>query len=355
MGITYIENYAAWASAAASSIEVTSMVNPSSTFSIVAGNRAGGYALQASFPNNTAAYYTKTMLRTPSTVWVAWRSVCDEATSSGANMIVSLGEAAGNTHVVFAYDASYQLVAYNHDKSVTYGTVSGLTQGAWHQFVAKVVISDTVGSIEIRMDGDTTPAVNVTSLDTKNAGSGVVSRITIGDTAGAPIGASGTIWRIMDLAVWDNDGNSPSGWVGDVRVDDYAPDGAGSSTQWTPLSSTNYSNVDEAAANEDTDYVYASISGKLDYYTIADITHNPTTIYSVSTSAVAKKTDASFRGFNLKMLSNSVTSTGPSVTLTNGTYLRYYAHYGADPGTSSEWTVAKFNAIEAGMTAGWPS
>ena len=354
MGITYIENFAAWASISSSPSEVDAMTNIGGQLSIQAGNRAGSSCMRGSYVNNSFSWYHKNLLRTASTVWVTWRSSCDVAPGgSTCNSLFQLQENGGPTHVIIGYTPNYELCAYNHNKTVQYGKGPILTQLAWHQFVAKVFISDTVGTIEIRMDGIATPIINLTGLDTRNGGAGNISRIVVGEPNAVPwlVNALPTQTRIMDIAVWDNDGNSPSGWVGDVRVDDYTPSGAGSSTQWTPLSGTNYSQVYEAAADYDTTYVYTTTNGYIDLYPTADITHNPPNIYSVSANVVAKKVDAGTAQLKTKLVSGATTSTGTAETLTMGTYLRYYTHYGANPDTATAWTVATVNAVEVGFEA----
>jgi hypothetical protein len=53
------------------------------------------------------------------------------------------------------------------------------------------------------------------------------------------------------------------------------PDGAGSSSQWTPDAGTNYARVNEATApDEDTSYVDSAVS-ELDLYTFVDLTEGP--------------------------------------------------------------------------------
>ncbi len=354
MGILYIENFSAWAATTSSTSEVDYMNNIGGALTLPVGNRANTKCMQGSFSwTGGVSWYHKNLPRSPSTVWVTWRASCDQASiSATCNSVIQLQENGGPSHVVFGYTSNYELCAYNHNKTVLYGKGPVLTQGAWHQFVAKVFISNTVGTIEVRMDGISTPIMNLTGLDTQNGGAGTISRITIGETFGVTgLLTLSTTFRIMDLAVWDNDGDSPSDWVGDVRVDDYTPSGAGSSTQWTPLSGTNYSNVDEAAADYDTTYVYTTTNGYIDLYPTADITHNPPNIYSVSANVVAKKVDAGTAQLKTKLVSGATTSTGTAETLTMGTYLRYYTHYGANPDTATAWTVATVNAVEVGFEA----
>lgn len=56
------------------------------------------------------------------------------------------------------------------------------------------------------------------------------------------------------------------------------PDGAGSSSQWTPDSGTNYARVNESTApDDDTSYVETATAAQLDLYTFADLTEGPST------------------------------------------------------------------------------
>jgi len=354
MGITYIENFTAWASIASSFSEVDAMTNTVGQLSIQPGNRAASSCMQGSYVNNGSAWYHKNLLRTASTVWLTWRSSCDVAPGGSTCMsLFRFEENGGPAHVIIGYTPNYELCAYNHNKTVLYGKGPILTQLSWHQFVAKIFISNTVGTIEVRMDGIATPIINLTGLDTQNGGAGNISRLVVGETIAltSPSAVLNSQSRVMDIAIWDNDGNSPSGWVGDVRVDDYTPSGAGTTTQWTPLSGTNFSNVDEAAADYDVTYVGTTTNGYIDTYAMNNVTHNPPNIYSVSPNVVAKKVDAGAAQIKTKMISGATTSTGAANTLTMGTYIRYINHYGANPDTATAWTVATVNALEAGMEA----
>jgi hypothetical protein len=96
-------------------------------------------------------------------------------------------------------------------------TYAGIfTPGTWHGYQFKVVISNTVGSIEIRMDGSTTNAITKTGVNTR-----------LGTTNAFVNGISLIVATVQgfidDLFLNSTSGNAPTSWPGDVRAVQQVP------------------------------------------------------------------------------------------------------------------------------------
>jgi hypothetical protein len=214
----------------------------------------------------------------------------------------------------------------------------GVTTNIFYNFEISATINDTTGNVVVRMNGIT--VISYTG-DTKNAG----TNSTI-DAFG--LGANGGMTAIIDdLYICDDSGAAPyNTFLGDVRVQTLVPNGAGSSTQFTPSTGANYTTVDELPYSS-TDYVYSNTSGQRDTYTVSDLTGTPT-IYAVQNNVVAKRSDAGAISLRPAIKSGASVYYGTTVALgtSDGTLTDLRT---LDPNTSSTWTVSGVNALESGF------
>jgi len=129
----------------------------------------------------------------------------------------------------------------------------------------KAVIHGSTGSVEVRVNGVTVASasnVDTHASDAESLGSGTpdpsVSEVSFpgrGDlsTAFYP--------TIDDIVVWDGTGSYNNDFIGDQRVYALAPNGDTAQADWTALSGSGFSNIDEADPDEDTSYLYAAAPG----------------------------------------------------------------------------------------------
>lgn len=335
MAIDLMEGFSAWSIASAAQEGWTT----AGLVSLVAGPRASGGAIQSNNAGfNTA---TKTLASSGATKFFCIRA---SIAALGTIPFLTFREGAAS-HVLIGLNASAQVCAWR----ATTGTLLGASSetvaaGTWFQLTGKVVVHDTTGSIELRLNGSPTPILSLSGIDTRNGGAGVIDTVQLGGSAMA-----GSKWT--DFAVWNESGESPTGWVGDVRVDVYLPSGAGSSTQFTPSAGANYACVGEAIADGDTSYVESATNGHLDLYAIGNMTHTPSQIHAVGVTALAKKTDAGSGSLKLKLKSGATTDESSATALSDGSYSRLSYYRGIDPATDGAWTKAGVDALEAGIEA----
>lgn len=259
-----------------------------------------------------------------------------------AAVMVALTES-GTTHVDLRMTATGQVTLTRN------GTVLGTSTfvaaaGVWAYYEIKVLISDTVGTVELRVNGSSTPDISLTGLDTRNGGTGVVNSITLSDPGG-----SGTSFD--DLYICDDAGSAPNNdFLGDVKVETLRPSGNGNSSQLVGSdgnSTDNYLLVDETTPDSDTTYVESATVGDKDTYAYGDLATTTGTVYGVQLSPSVRKTDAGLRSVcSVARLSGTETDSADKVLST--TYQHMTDMRETKPGGGA-WTISDVNSAEFGI------
>jgi hypothetical protein len=98
-----------------------------------------------------------------------------------------------------------------------------------------------------------------------------------------------------------------------------------------------------------TDYVYSATAGTRDLYVLQDVPAGSWSINCLDVLAYAQNSDALAGSLGLTVKSGTTTNEGTAQSLTSTAgYIRQL--YETDPNTSTAWTVAAVNALEAGTT-----
>lgn len=238
--------------------------------------------------------------------------------------------------------------------STTLGTTSNflLTNNVWLYIELKVTIHSSTGTVEVKINGST--VLNLTNQNTQSnhgsAASGTVdgfvisSNTTIGN---GPSVNNGTFSYIDDFYVCNGSGSTNNNFLGDIKVLTLLPNGAGSSTQFTPSTGSNWQNVDETLANGDTDHNSSSTAGHQDLYALSDLTGSPT-VYGIHSKTYVRKTDAGARDVKLLTRTNSTTYAGSANALSTS-YQWFSEVREQNPNTSAAWTASNINALESGV------
>ncbi len=223
--------------------------------------------------------------------------------------------------------------------STTLGTYTfSCPSNAWQYIELGATINDTTGTAIVRLNG--VEVINYTG-DTKNGGSA-----TTIDSIG--LGMNGTPGsKFDDFYLCDSSGASPyNTFLGDVRVQTLVPNGAGSSTQFTPSSGANYTTVDELPYSS-SDYVSSTTTGNRDTYALQDLSGSPT-IFGVQNNVIAKKTDSGTMALKPAIKSGASVYYGSAVPLASYDIVLSDTR-SLDPNTSSAWTVSGVNSLESGF------
>lgn len=217
-----------------------------------------------------------------------------------------------------------------------------ITAGITCYLEIKFVIHDTLGSIEVRKDG--VSILLVTNVDTKSKTAVYADRLILNEngTAGAV-----TI-DFDDIYMCDNNGLYNNNFLGDLRIDSVFPNGAGATTGWTPSTGSNYQNVDDDPANDDTDYNSSGVAAAKDTYAFPDIPPTVGNVMGVVHNITVRKDDALTHTFRDVVRRGGTDYPGTTKTAT-AVYAMYTEMKETDPSTSLQWTIANLNAAEFGV------
>lgn len=244
----------------------------------------------------------------------------------------------------------------NTDKTMTYyqgslatslGTTSGaLLTSQWYDLQLKVYFHSSAGTVDLLVNGSSWMA-----LTGKNTGSTLCDNAGLGDGA-ALTGGNATCYY-ADPVIWDDNGSYNNSWpLGDVRVQPLLPSGAGNTTSnWSrggTDSGSDYGQVDEASANDDTDYIYSSTAAAKDTFAYGNLASTSGTVKAVQVTISARKDDAGTRTIAPVYRPASTDYDGTTVTV-GDSYTFYREITEVSPATSSGWTISEVNGAEFGV------
>ena len=250
------------------------------------------------------------------------------------------------THINLTTDSSARPMLLRGQGGTLIGTVAvdSLPPG-WHYFEIRVKVDDTVGEIELRVDG-VTAIGPLTGVDTRNGGTAQITTLAF-DVGTSPFNS----YYFDDVYICDTTGSIANDFLGDVRVQAIMPNGNGNSSQLLGSDSNttdNYLLVDDPnAPDDDTTYVESSTVGEKDTYAYGNITAITGTIHAVQPIVWARKTDAGARTVKTIARLGGVEEDGPAKTL-GLTYGQVYDIRHTKPG-GGQWTIADVNSAEFGV------
>jgi hypothetical protein len=219
------------------------------------------------------------------------------------------------------------------------GTILGSSAEAvfvnykWHYIEMKVTISDTVGVVEVRLNG--TEIINLTSQDTKN-GSDYIKNVQFDG-----LSPNQYHW-------WDDIYIDDAQFHGDCRIRTFTPDADGNSSDFTRSTGSNdYECVDESISNEDTDYIS---SNTLNHKSIFGITTGSLgTVEGIQLNNHCKLDEAGTRKITPIIRSNGTDYSGTETEAIAANYIFYSDIWETDPDDSGAWTQTKLEAAEFGL------
>lgn len=272
-------------------------------------------------------------------------------TDSGSASTIFMGFYSGATaQISLVLNASNTIEVRRGAESGTLlgsSSAGAMPTAQYSHAIVRVVVSDTVGVVQIRLNGSDTPAVNLTGVDTNNGAAAVsVSEIRLGARAGG----AARVGRYDDFVINNTDGSIANSWIGDTRVDSYFQNSNGDSSQFVGSdgnSTDNYQLVGGAAPNG-TDYVQSSTVNDEDLYGFQDMIHTPTTIFGVLVAASALKDDAGSRSFRTLAKSGGTKVDNGADFVLSTSRTRYLGAFETDPNTSVAWTKSGLSAAQFG-------
>ncbi len=273
------------------------------------------------------------------TVGFAWTP----PTSGSTEIVLTILSASGvNAQLNLQYTIATGVLVVRRGSTTIATAVTTFAGGSWYYLEFQCTINASTGTAILHVNGVLDSGVNFTGNTANVAGS---------TTDTATFIASGTGAQIDDVYIADGTGSVNDDFIGDVRVYPIVPDGAGISTQFTPSSGSNWSNVNGLVV-QSTNTNSDSTSGHKDDYTMGNLPSPATGSYvvkAVQACVYAQKSDAGAASIKNDLYIGSTHYQGASHALTTS-YLTYTDVWDKNPDTGpTAWTVSDVNGIQAGM------
>ncbi len=219
-------------------------------------------------------------------------------------------------------------------------TTRRFKQGRWYHIEWAAFMSDTVGTSELRVDGQV--ELSVSGVDTSLQSTQQVQTFYVGGRLSAFGEFSSIVFRL-------GASYSSSDFRGDVRVGAYWPDGDGNySSSFTALGGgAHYLEVDEVLADDDTSYDEAAGTNQRASYTIEAVDSG----YTLGAVQVNPRNRAQGSAFVFEpfLRIGGVDYDYGAAVLSSSVYLSQPALWPLSPATAAAFTEAEFNGLEAGV------
>lgn len=298
---------------------------------------AGGYVVGTA--NNATKYARKNFGGTATTVVVGAAFRLGD-TPSGTLSLISLMEGATNHVDVRVTTAQKLRITRNGTQLGSDGTTV-LSLNIWYYLEFKAFLNDATGTAQLKIDGVT--ELNLTSQDTRNAGTPLADTVQLAHSAGV----TNTPMHFDDLYVCNIAGSVNNDFLGDIRVAALLPSGAGSTTQWTPSAGSNYQNVDETPPDDDTTYNSTSTASNKDTFAMGNLPSAASTVHGIQEGTRHRKDDAGSRTLRQVVRSGGTDYEGGDIAV-GDSYAYTFSIRETDPNTSAAWTGTNIDALEAG-------
>ena len=222
--------------------------------------------------------------------------------------------------------------------------------GAWNYVEWKMQISDsiTANSCVVRVNG--VEVLNLpTGTDTRYSTEGTtISSVRIG-TYSATGGRYSATMYVDDYYICDTVGDSPTDFLGDIRVDTLLPTADGTYNDGVPSTGTDSWSILDTVPPVYTQYVSLTNTGEketLQFGNLSPITSQ--TIYGIQVDLDSAKSDAGTKIVAPLTLSNAVLGEAANTALATG-YIFATGIFASDPNTSTAWDESGVNAAEFGI------
>lgn len=204
----------------------------------------------------------------------------------------------------------------------------------WHLLEVKIVISDTVGVCQVKING--VLDIDLTNIDTKPGADTTIDTVEFGVGEGYDYG------KIDDVVIDD------SAWIGNTQIQAVVPTGVGNKTEWDPSAGANWQCVDEKPAS-DVDYVSTNTNDETDTFATGNMAGSISTVKCVQIQSRTRY-EGSPTPTNLKLVIRSgATDYLSGDKSVPASYKGLWNLWENNPADSLAWEEADVNAMEIGV------
>lgn len=320
----------------------------------IAGLSAGGAGKALRLSTSNLSRFRAVYTARNAEAFLAWRwrvPINQSVQTQPSGTYFWLWDTVANAAQVTVYfnELNYSVQIYRGD-AVSGGTLLYASpNNVWVNNVAQFLeiglkIDNSTGYVTVKLEEQT--VATITGVDTQATANAWFDAC---DISPSPNGFS------VFLAYTDlddhryNDTGSDSGvfannsFMGDAGVKTLFMTGNGT-VQFTPLSGSNFAQINEQAMDSDTSYNFSSTPGQEDSFTAGTITNVITVIYGVRITVAARKDDVGPRVLKTGLKSGATTSYGANHSLPDA-YTYFCDNWILDPNTGANWTRTAVNAV----------
>lgn len=303
--------------------------------------------------DSSVSYVYKSGLSNAATRIVGFRYRCSSSPSE-ARAICTLSDGvpttAGNCQVSLVLNTDLTLGVYrNRAITSTGGTQLGSNSSsalsaATNYYIELVVtVDNTVGTVDVFVNGSTTGWISLTGQDTQQTANAYANAFGLGCSA------NGNNQYVDDVYCISGSGSAPTTRRGDSKVLASLPAvGNGSLTAWTPSTGSDHgAMVDDTTPDSDTTYNEGTAATYTDSY-VGTALGGSGTVHGVVLRNFLKKTDAGTCDTRNLVRIGSTNYYG-SVENLSTSYLYYNTIWATSPATGDAWTVSAIDAMQRGV------
>lgn len=322
---------------AANSTDILRKWTATYNFTVQTGRDGAGYCYYADYSNE---YLYKQFNWNKDEIVLGIAMQVNSYPTANASQIMFMDAGTIQVATIINTSGYFEFRRGSHTGTLLATSTNIFPTSTWQYVEIKIKFHNSTGYIVCKING--TEEVNATGLDTSQTGNEYFNRISLGNPSNGSA-------RYDDLYLLDLTGTSNNDFLGDCRVETIYPDGAGNSTQWTPVGeASNYLCVDEVDPDDDSTYVTSSGTSELDLYTYDNISVGVAEIYGIQILPLARKDAAGEVTLDHYVRVNSTDYVVGSGNMSDS-YTYYPVLLEESPDTSTQWTLDEINALEVGV------
>jgi hypothetical protein len=227
-------------------------------------------------------------------------------------------------------------------------TASPVVTAETYQHVeALVFFSQTVGTVEVRVNGVT--VLSITGADTVATANVECSQVAFlcaaNDTSNAD---HGVISDLDDVFCYDDTGSFNNTFVGDRRVLTLFPDADTAQADWTVVGAANgFDAINQANPDDDTTYISAGVPGsptEVSEFGVEDLPAGISAVSAVVLVNRSRKTEAGTANVQMSVISGAAESAGTDHPMTE-VYTYRQDVFETDPDSAAPFTPSEVDAI----------
>lgn len=305
-------------------------------------NSTNGFRCACSAGGQQTLHAAKT-IGNESTLYVAFGFKLSALPSAGNNreiIILQLWDT-GSGQIFFSV-LSNGLIRVARGGTVLGTSSNSVLSGVYYHFEAKIIIHNSTGEATVKINE--VQWLTVTGADTQSTANAYANEVVLSGSSNG--------FNDMGVAInadFDDLVVATTGYNGDMQVRFFPPTGIGATNQWAANgAATTRECVDEAAPNDDTDYIDTATVTDLSLFTYGTIP-TTSTILAVVPIPFAKKTDSGTAKIKSVVRHSGVNYAGAEKAPSNGSYEFHPDILEVNPGTAVAFTPTDWNApIEIG-------